>query len=125
MSGTGALRLAADFLYNHMGTPSRAVLTSSPTWPNHFSIFRAAGFSNVNTYSESFKKLVVGRKAIVIENRHFLPRIYLWQKIEVWAKQSKFCKNVEILAENGKFRKKSKFWKKTKCSQKIVILTKI
>ena len=40
--GTGALRVAADFLAQE-GSP-RTVWVSDPTWPNHPSIFGAAGF---------------------------------------------------------------------------------
>ncbi|SQI39837.1 Aspartate aminotransferase [Leminorella richardii] len=39
--GTGALRIAADFLANN--TSTKRVWISSPTWPNHKSIFQAAG----------------------------------------------------------------------------------
>ena len=40
--GTGALRVAADFLAQE-GSP-RTVWVSDPTWPNHPAIFGAAGF---------------------------------------------------------------------------------
>ncbi len=39
--GTGALRVAADFLASTL--PGRTVWLSEPTWPNHPSIFEAAG----------------------------------------------------------------------------------
>lgn len=39
--GTGALRVAADFIARVK--PGAAVWLSEPTWPNHSSIFRAAG----------------------------------------------------------------------------------
>ncbi|SEI66766.1 aromatic-amino-acid transaminase [Allopseudospirillum japonicum] len=39
--GTGALRLAADFI--HKTLPQAKVWVSRPTWPNHLSIFEAAG----------------------------------------------------------------------------------
>lgn len=39
--GTGALRVAADFLAKNL--PGRKVWLSQPTWPNHPSIFAAAG----------------------------------------------------------------------------------
>ena len=45
--GTGALRVAADFLARAL--PGRRVWLSDPTWPNHPSIFRAAGLE-VSTY---------------------------------------------------------------------------
>ena len=39
--GTGALRVAADFLAGQM--PGATVWVSDPTWPNHQGIFQAAG----------------------------------------------------------------------------------
>lgn len=39
--GTGALRVAADFLHTHL--PQATVWISDPTWANHPSIFAAAG----------------------------------------------------------------------------------
>ncbi len=39
--GTGALRVAADFLHNNL--PNATIWMSSPTWPNHPNIFQAAG----------------------------------------------------------------------------------
>ncbi len=45
--GTGALRVAADFLARIR--PGTTVWVSEPTWPNHPNIFRAAGL-NVATY---------------------------------------------------------------------------
>jgi aspartate/tyrosine/aromatic aminotransferase len=45
--GTGALRVAADFLARVL--PGRRVWISDPTWPNHPSIFRASGLE-VATY---------------------------------------------------------------------------
>lgn len=39
--GTGALRVAADFLAKNL--PGRKIWISQPTWPNHPSIFAAAG----------------------------------------------------------------------------------
>lgn len=39
--GTGALRLAADFLRSNLG--GRRIWISDPTWPNHIGIFSAAG----------------------------------------------------------------------------------
>lgn len=41
--GTGALRVAADFL--RMTAPRATVWMSQPTWPNHPSIFQAAGLA--------------------------------------------------------------------------------
>ncbi|SFH16962.1 aromatic amino acid transaminase [Modicisalibacter xianhensis] len=39
--GTGALRLAADFIKTHL--PGKGIWLSDPTWPNHLGIFHAAG----------------------------------------------------------------------------------
>ncbi len=39
--GTGALRVAADFVKTHL--PNATVWNSIPTWPNHPKIFQAAG----------------------------------------------------------------------------------
>ncbi|SET03843.1 amino acid aminotransferase [Thorsellia anophelis] len=39
--GTGALRVAAEFLAKHTG--AKRVWISKPTWPNHHSIFKAVG----------------------------------------------------------------------------------
>ncbi|WP_251976590.1 amino acid aminotransferase [Salinicola avicenniae] len=39
--GTGALRLAADFIKTNL--PGRSIWLSDPTWPNHLGIFEAAG----------------------------------------------------------------------------------
>ncbi|NJN52624.1 MAG: aminotransferase class I/II-fold pyridoxal phosphate-dependent enzyme, partial [Gammaproteobacteria bacterium] len=39
--GTGALRVAADFIAGNL--PGKRVWLSDPTWPNHPSIFAAAG----------------------------------------------------------------------------------
>ncbi|MBT0726941.1 amino acid aminotransferase [Rosenbergiella australiborealis] len=46
--GTGALRVAADFLAQH--TTTRRVWVSNPTWPNHHNIFAASGLE-VATYT--------------------------------------------------------------------------
>lgn len=45
--GTGALRVAADFLKQNI--PGSTVWCSTPTWPNHPKIFQAAGL-NVKAY---------------------------------------------------------------------------
>ena len=45
--GTGALRVAADFVKSNL--PGASVWVSSPTWPNHHGIFHAAGLE-VKTY---------------------------------------------------------------------------
>lgn len=41
--GTGALRIAADFIAKN--TSAKNVWISNPTWPNHHSIFKAAGLT--------------------------------------------------------------------------------
>ena len=45
--GTGALRVAADFIASTLG--KRTVWLSDPTWPNHPNVFHAAGLAT-NTY---------------------------------------------------------------------------
>lgn len=45
--GTGAIRVASDFLAQH--TQSRRVWISDPSWPNHHNIFKASGFE-IKTY---------------------------------------------------------------------------
>ncbi|KAI9224792.1 aspartate aminotransferase [Blastocladiella britannica] len=49
ISGTGAVRLGADFL-NRFRKGAK-VLISNPTWANHRAIFLDAGFSDVQEYS--------------------------------------------------------------------------
>ncbi|RJS91938.1 amino acid aminotransferase [Salinisphaera sp. Q1T1-3] len=39
--GTGALRLAADFIASQL--PGKSIWLSEPTWPNHLGVFSAAG----------------------------------------------------------------------------------
>ncbi|MCP1673523.1 aromatic-amino-acid transaminase [Natronocella acetinitrilica] len=39
--GTGALRLAADFIRVHL--PGKGIWLSDPTWPNHLGLFEGAG----------------------------------------------------------------------------------
>ncbi|MBT0730660.1 amino acid aminotransferase [Rosenbergiella nectarea] len=46
--GTGALRVAADFLAQH--TTARRIWVSNPSWPNHHNIFTASGLE-VATYN--------------------------------------------------------------------------
>ena len=45
LSGTGAVRMAAEFLHRFMGKDT-PVYCSNPTWPNHSNIFTQAGFVN-------------------------------------------------------------------------------
>jgi len=51
ISGTGALRMAAEFLvrYHHQ-RENTAVYVSEPTWGNHVGIFKTAGFKDIRTY---------------------------------------------------------------------------
>ncbi|XP_050687176.1 aspartate aminotransferase, cytoplasmic-like [Eriocheir sinensis] len=48
LSGTGGLRVAADFLHGVLKYDT--VYYSSPTWGNHRLIFDLAGFTNLRTY---------------------------------------------------------------------------
>lgn len=48
LSGTGALRIGADFLRRCAGF--KIVYISQPTWPNHRLVFIHAGFEEVRTY---------------------------------------------------------------------------
>ena len=45
--GTGALRLAADFIKTNL--PGKSIWLSDPTWPNHLGVFGAAGL-NIEKY---------------------------------------------------------------------------
>ena len=48
LSGTGALRIGADFLHRILGR--NTVYYSNPTWPNHPAIFDGAGFTDLRQY---------------------------------------------------------------------------
>lgn len=48
LSGTGALRLGAEFLVSRLGR--RAVYYSEPSWENHYKVFAAAGFTTIRQY---------------------------------------------------------------------------
>jgi aspartate/tyrosine/aromatic aminotransferase len=61
--GTGALRVAADFI--HASLPQATVWLSEPTWPNHPQIFQAAGvatkshpYFNVKTNALDFEGMI-------------------------------------------------------------------
>ena len=45
LSGTGALRIGAEFLQRALDI--NTVYVSNPTWGNHIGIFQAAGFTQV------------------------------------------------------------------------------
>lgn len=70
LSGTGAVRLAAEFLRTQV-PQCREAYVSNPTWPVHYSIFAATGFA-VKEYSYwdkvSWKEPVVstGNEIIMI-----------------------------------------------------------
>ncbi|KAL7752265.1 ribosomal RNA processing protein [Sorochytrium milnesiophthora] len=49
ISGTGAVRMGADFLARYK--KGATVLLSNPTWANHRAIFLEAGFTDVQDYS--------------------------------------------------------------------------
>lgn len=48
LSGTGALRIGADFLKSCANF--QTVYISQPSWPNHHLVFRKAGFTDLRTY---------------------------------------------------------------------------
>ena len=48
LSGTGALRVGAEFLKQQLDCS--VVLVSDPTWGNHNLIFKIAGFSTIKKY---------------------------------------------------------------------------
>lgn len=45
LSGTGSLRVAAEFMTTHLPKDVHEILVSSPTWGNHISIFKKAGLT--------------------------------------------------------------------------------
>merc|ERR1711972_1093280 len=49
LSGTGSLRVAAEFIKTHMKPEAHEIWISSPTWGNHLTIFKKAGM-DVKTY---------------------------------------------------------------------------
>lgn len=48
LSGTGSLRVGADFLAQVLGY--KTAYYSAPSWPNHLLVFKKAGFTDVKTY---------------------------------------------------------------------------
>ncbi|OQV13320.1 Aspartate aminotransferase, cytoplasmic [Hypsibius exemplaris] len=50
ISGTGALRIAADFLSTVVPNITKIVYISNPTWENHRLLFLLAGFNEVREY---------------------------------------------------------------------------
>ena len=66
--GTGALRVAADFLLQ--SGSSRTIWLSEPTWPNHPQLFTLAGFA-LRTYpylDESGRGLDVGKMLVALRS---------------------------------------------------------
>eukprot|EP00445_Apocalathium_hangoei_P041144 CAMPEP_0203970234 /NCGR_PEP_ID=MMETSP0359-20131031/97862_1 /ASSEMBLY_ACC=CAM_ASM_000338 /TAXON_ID=268821 /ORGANISM="Scrippsiella Hangoei, Strain SHTV-5" /LENGTH=415 /DNA_ID=CAMNT_0050908185 /DNA_START=74 /DNA_END=1321 /DNA_ORIENTATION=- len=49
LSGTGSLRVAAEFIKGHMKPEAHEIWISDPTWANHTAIFQKAGMT-VKTY---------------------------------------------------------------------------
>ncbi|KAH8608347.1 putative Aminotransferase class I and II [Trypanosoma vivax] len=49
LSGTGSLSLGAHLLCRVLPADT-AVYVSTPTWPNHYAVFRAAGLKNIREY---------------------------------------------------------------------------
>lgn len=49
LSGTGSLRVAAEFIKTHMEPEAHTIWVSNPTWGNHHTIFKRAGLA-VNEY---------------------------------------------------------------------------
>eukprot|EP00397_Hematodinium_sp_SG-2012_P029551 GEMP01031234.1.p1 GENE.GEMP01031234.1~~GEMP01031234.1.p1 ORF type:complete len:408 (+),score=84.78 GEMP01031234.1:168-1391(+) len=49
ISGTGSLRVAADFICKHLPPSARTIYVSDPTWGNHNAIFKSSGMQ-VKTY---------------------------------------------------------------------------
>jgi len=49
LSGTGALRVAGEFIKTHMNEACHTIYVSDPTWGNHNAIFKKAGMT-VKTY---------------------------------------------------------------------------
>lgn len=48
LSGTGSLRIGAEFLHGNLGR--NVVYYSNPTWENHHKVFAGAGFTDIRTY---------------------------------------------------------------------------
>ena len=43
LSGTGALRVCAEFVKKHLPPAAHTIYVSDPTWGNHNAIFQASG----------------------------------------------------------------------------------
>lgn len=48
LSGTGCLRIGAEFLHRQLGR--NVVYYSDPTWENHHKVFAGAGFTDIRSY---------------------------------------------------------------------------
>jgi len=62
LSGTGALRVASEFVKRHMPQEMHEVYVSDPTWGNHNTIFARAG---LRPHSEDLPLLQSGRVTVV------------------------------------------------------------
>jgi len=51
LSGTGALRLSAEFLFRYFGGENTTIFYSNPTWGNHLDIYKKAGFTKLVPYT--------------------------------------------------------------------------
>ena len=74
--GTGALRLAADFVKTNL--PGKGIWVSDPTWPNHLGIFQAAGIElHKYPYVDADNRLVLSGMSYSTEptSEHTLYRI--------------------------------------------------
>lgn len=67
--GTGALRVAGDFL--HTQFPGAGIWVSDPTWPNHHGVFKSAGlkvstypYYNPETHGLRFEELLSALEAV-------------------------------------------------------------
>lgn len=67
--GTGALRVAADFIHTHL--PLASVWCSAPTWPNHPKIFQSSGiktkeysYFDASTHGINFEALLASLNQI-------------------------------------------------------------
>lgn len=71
LSGTGSLRVAAEFAKKHLPPAAHTIYVSDPTWGNHNAIFQASGLQ-VKTYpywkeqtkALDFEGMIAGMKAM-------------------------------------------------------------
>ncbi|MCY4046074.1 MAG: aspartate/tyrosine/aromatic aminotransferase, partial [Cellvibrionales bacterium] len=69
--GTGALRVAADFIQNHL--PKATIWISNPSWANHRQIFESAGLTvkSYRYYDSDNKSLDIDG---LIDDLHMIPK---------------------------------------------------